>query len=369
MPYPDVLRCRLRTQHVAGAPLATPDAVVHWLGAVQSQDYAAARWAVGQRVGAATAATAATVATADEVDRAFNRGAFLRTHVMRPTWHFVAPGDLRWLLALTAPRVNALSAYYYRAYELDGRVFEKSQRTLVELLQGGRCLTRREIVAALEKKRILRTADSPHRGAGLLMRAELDAVICSGPRQGKQFTYALLEERVPRARTLSRDQARAELTRRFFLSHGPATVKDFAWWSGLTVTDCRAGVESVQSELEREALDGQEYWQGPSAPRPRRGSPTAYMLPAYDETLIAYRDGREFFKPFAKQLTRDFGQLIVVDGRTLGSWRRREGRGGLTVHVTPFAALTAKERRAIDEVVARYGRFHELDATVAYEGR
>src|SRR5688572_22781581 len=211
MPYPDVLRSRLRTQHVAGAPLATPAAVVHWLGAVQSQDYAAARWAVGQRVGVATPATA------EDVDRGFNRGAFLRTHVMRPTWHFVAPGDLRWLLALTAPRVNALSAYYYRAYELDARLFEKSQRTLVELLQGGRCLTRREIVAAFEKQRILRTGDSPQRGAGLLMRAELDAVVCSGPRRGKQFTYALLEERVPRGRTLSRDQARAELTRRFFI--------------------------------------------------------------------------------------------------------------------------------------------------------
>ena len=356
MPYPDVLRGRLRTQHVAGVPLATPDAVVHWLGAVQSQDYAAARWAVGQRVEAGTAAL---------VDQGFNRGAFLRTHVMRPTWHFVAPGDLRWLLALTAPRVNALSAYYYRTFGLDGRVFEKSHQALIDLLTGGRHLTRREIVAALEKKRILRKTDIPQRAAGLLMRAELDAVVCSGPRHGRQFTYALLEERVPRVKALSRDQARAELTRRFFLSHGPATVKDFAWWSGLTVTDCRAGVESLPSELAREIIDGQEYWQGPSAPRPRRGASTAYMLPAYDETLIAYRDGRQFFKPYAKQLTRDFGQVIVVDGRALGSWRRSEGRTGIVVEVTPFAALTAKERRAIDEVVARYGRFHDLEARLA----
>jgi hypothetical protein len=160
----------------------------------------------------------------------------------------------------------------------------------------------------------------------------------------------------------------AELARRFFTSHGPATVKDLAWWSGLTVTESRAGLEAAQRGLERETFDGEDFWFAPAASKRQRGPRAARLLPAYDESLIAYRDSRAFFKPYAKQLTRDHGQVVVVNGRALGSWRRVVSGQRLVIEVTRFAPLTAAETRAIEQAVERYGRFHEVEAGASYRG-
>jgi hypothetical protein len=219
----DIARRRLLNERLVGPALTTPADVVSWLGAVQSQDYAGAKWAVAQR---------ARGCSDRDVELACDRGDIVRTHVMRPTWHFVAPADARWMLELTAPRVHAANAYYYRKLELSPRTFERSNAALALALEGGKHLTRVELARALAGAGI--RAEGV-RLAYLLMRAELDALICNGSRRGKQFTYALFDERVPRAAPLARDEALAELTRRYFTSHGPATVQDFAWWSGLTV--------------------------------------------------------------------------------------------------------------------------------------
>ena len=184
MPNLEIAQRRLLNQHIAGAPLAEPCAVVAWLGVVQSQDYPAAKWAVGQRV---------QDATDTAIEQAFREGAILRTHVLRPTWHFVLPADIRWMLALTAPRVHAAMAYNYRLLELDDALFAESQAVLAKALQGGRQLTRPELVSALQQAGF--AADNL-RLSHLLIRAELDGLICSGARRGKQHTYALLDERV-----------------------------------------------------------------------------------------------------------------------------------------------------------------------------
>jgi hypothetical protein len=229
-------------------------------------------------------------ATDATIEAAFTRGAILRTHMMRPTWHFVTPADIRWFLELTAPRVNAASAYMYRRVELDERLFARSNEVLAKALQGERHLTRAELGLALAEARIV--ANGVRLGY-IVLHAELDAVLCSGPRRGKQFTYALLDERVPPTRVWERDEALAELTRRYFTGHGPATVRDFIWWSGLTVADARAGLDMSASHLTHETINGQTYWFAASIPTLLEPSRDAYLLPAYHEFLVGFASFKE----------------------------------------------------------------------------
>jgi hypothetical protein len=220
-----IAEARLASQRLRGTPFDEPTAVVHWLGAVQAQDYLGATWALALRCGNVGS---------DGVDAAFNAGLFLRTHVMRPTWHFVAAEDLRWLLALTGPRVQQVNRHMYRKLELEESDFNRAETSLSRTLEGGQSLTRREAAAVLERNGV--TARGL-RLAYILMHGELTGLLCSGPLRGRQHTYALLEERASSGRALSREEAMATLARRYFASHGPATVHDFAWWSGLKVSD------------------------------------------------------------------------------------------------------------------------------------
>ncbi len=197
------------------------------------------------------------------IEKAVSDGTILRTHVMRPTWHFVTPADIRWMLALTAPRVLAAIAYYDRVLELNGADFIKSNAVITKALQGGKQLTRAELASELQQAGF--AIDNSQRIGHIIMHAELDGIICSGARRGKQFTYALLDERAPQSRTLDRDEALAELARRYFGSHGPAALQDFVWWSGLTTADARAALEMVTSQLMCEIVDGQTYWFSSSA--------------------------------------------------------------------------------------------------------
>ena len=295
-------------------------------------------------------------AAADEaVERAFNAGTILRTHVMRPTWHFVAPADIRWMLELTAPRVHVVNAYMYRQLELDGALFLRSHAVIVKALQGGRHLTRAELGSALAQAGI--TAGGMRLGY-ILHHAELDALVCSGPRRGKQFTYTLLDERAPMARTFARDEALAELTRRYYTGHGPATIKDFAWWSGLTAADVKAGLHMAASHLTREELDGQAFWSSASTPPASAPTRAAFLLPTYDEFVIGYSS-------FDKSRTAGhdlqgnvvFDSMVLVGGRISGSWRRTFKKGAVAIEFAPFAPWTAAEREAVTAAAGRYGEF------------
>ncbi len=245
----DIARQRLLNQRLAASPFEKPADVVNWLVAVQSQDYFGAKWALGLRLHDAHDA---------DIDREFNAGSILRTHMLRPTWHFVTPADIRWLLALTAPRVHAANAAMYRKLELDSATLKRGHKALIKALRDGQHLTRDELRAALQTAGI--AADNGQRLAYIVMSAELDALICSGPRRGKQFTYALLDERVPPGKTLKREEALAKLAQRYFASHGPATVQDFAKWSGLRSVDAKHGLEAVKDQLQHETLNDEDYW-------------------------------------------------------------------------------------------------------------
>ncbi len=350
----DLLRRRLFNQQLTRPRLSQPAEVVAGLGAVQAQDYLAAKWALAQRLVGATDAA---------LDAAFNAGAILRTHVLRPTWHFVAPADLRWLLALTAPRISALLVQYDRQVGIDGSMRQRSRAVFTRALQGGQQLTRAEL------NQRLRAAGLALNNLGLthiVMHAELDALICSGPRRGKQFTYMLLEERVPPAPALSRDEALLVLTERYFTSHGPAQAQDFAWWSGLTTADAKHGLALAGARLARETVDGQDHWFAPasSAPMP----PIAYLLPNYDEYTIAYKDRSHFYDPaaFKNPAARDnvpFANMIVRHGRIIGLWKRTLTQRAVRVETKFLQAPAAAEQRAVQAALKRYGEFLGLAVT------
>ena len=356
----DIAHQRLHNQLITRRTFEKPGDVVEWLGAVQAQDYAAAKWAVGLRLQGTTD---------DDIEQAFTRGAILRTHLMRPTWHFVSPSDIRWILALTAPRVNAVNAYYYRKLALDDAVFMHSNAVLAKALQGGKQLTRPELASVLQQAGI--ATDDLQRFTHIMMRAELDGIVCSGARRGKQFTYALLDERAPQARTLDRDEALAEFARRYFTSHGPATLQDFVWWSGLTVADARAGLEMVTSQLMHEVVDGQTYWFSMSTPPAKDLSQAAYLLPNYDEYIVGYTDRSAVFDashtnkldPRGNVL---FNHTIVMDGQVVGTWKRTIKKDAVMITPSLLTPLNDAETRAFAAAANRYGAFLDMSVNLTF---
>jgi hypothetical protein len=350
MTPPTLAHQRLRQLRLAGDPLATPREVIGWLGAMQAQEYYGAAWSLAMRVRGATAAT---------IDRAFDAGEILRTHMMRPTWHFATPADLRWLLELTAPRILAGNAYRNRQLELDDATYSRSDALIAEALYGGRYLTRPELGTMLEASGV---SVAGQRMPYLLMHAELVGLICSGPQRGKQFSYALLAERVPPAPRKTREEALAELVRRYFTSHGPATAHDFAWWSGLTVADARAGLADVGAELAHELIEGKTYHYATALPRAAAPAPAAYLMPTYDEFLVGYgsfgaaregsRSGTGTRAPLIFQAT------VVYNGEVIGTWQRTLRKRDVRIEVAPFAPLGGAETAAVSAAAERYAAFH-----------
>ena len=360
---------RLRNQHLTRPGRRDPVQVVASLGAMQAQDYPAAKWAVGLRAPGCHNAN---------IEEAFNSGAILRTHVLRPTWHFVAADDIKWLAELSAPRVHAANAYYYKQSGLDAKVFARSCAMIHRVLEGGEFKTRAELAVALKRAKV------PAEGlklAYIMMYAELDGVICSGPRRGKQFTYALLAERAPKARSLERPDAIAELAKRYFISHGPATIRDFVWWSGLTVKDAQLGIEAVKPALDKETIAGRDYWASASAPAgpvraasgrsaaPAKGC-TALLLPNYDEYLIAYKDrGAVVDSDRAANIVARsngaFSHHLVIDGRLAGSWMRTVKGASVLIEVAPYKKLTPAQSRAVMSAADCYGEFLGVPASLS----
>ena len=352
----DLIDLRLRNQRLTRSAFRDPADAVAWLGAVQSQDYPAAKWGVGLRTAGLTS---------EAFDCAFDEGRILRTHVLRPTWHFVPRADIRWMLALTAPRVHASIGSYFRRLELDGRVISRSQSAFVRALRGGRALTRAELSEVLGRAGIIAKSQ---RLAAIVFHAELDQVVCSGPLRGKQFTYMLLDERAPDAAVLDRDAALAELTLRYFRSHGPATVKDFVWWSGLTTKDVKKGLDAIRKSVVQEKVGDLTYWMVPVRASAPAAKGTVYLLPNYDEYLIAYRDrGNIEGLPITKDAPRGFdiyAHFLVVDGKFAGTWRRKEKGSVVSIATTPFRPFTRVHFKALSGQAERMGAFLNAKAQV-----
>jgi hypothetical protein len=344
----DLALLRLRNQRLLDKKFAKPEDVVGFLGAVQSQDYHGATWAVAQRLKSPRAAV---------VERAFNAGKILRTHVLRPTWHFVLPADIRWMLALSAPRIRSLSAYYDRQLKIDERELARVFDVLTAALRGGQLATRAELSAALAQAGI---AAKGQRMGHLLMHAELAALICSGPRRGKQHTYALLDERVPATQARTREAALRDLSLRFYTGHGPALPQDFAWWSGSNLTEAKAGLEMVRDQLSSLEIAGRTYWHAGNAKPPQLATPVVHMLPNYDEHLIAYKERSAAFdrERVREGKTDDrvfLNHLVTLNGQVIGGWRRVQNK----TETTLITRLNAAERKALQAAQAELATFIE----------
>jgi hypothetical protein len=354
---------RLANQHLLAPHLSAAVEVVRALAAVQAQDYAAAKWAIAQRT---------TGLTDARIEQAFASGAILRTHVLRPTWHFILPEDVRWMLALTAPRIRGAMAYYDRQLELDAKEFRKSNAAIVRALRDGEQPTRAELAAVLRRAGV--NVSSGQRVGNVLIRAELDGVIISGPRRGKQFTYALFDDRVPAAPggaggARDRDEALGDLTGRYFATRGPATARDFAWWSGLATADAKRGIEIAARSLAREMHDGSTYWSAPApapAPNPTgrtsaRWTRVAHLLPNYDEYFVGFKDRSAFAERLRAGRAQSrvdalMGHVLFLDGQLVGGWRRTLGTTA-EVELDLLVPLTAPERKLVRRAVERFGQF------------
>jgi len=347
---------RLRNSRLVGPPLTTPEDVVGWLGAVQSQDVPGALWGIAQRMPRDAGLTI------DDLGAAMDAGRFIRTHGPRPTWHFLSPPDLRWILALVGPRVQAQNGSINRREGVDEATLRRVPGILRKALAGGVAVTRPELGAALTAAGI---EDARGLRLGLLgMHAELEAVLCNGPRRGRQATFMLVDDLVPPASARSGPEALRELTIRYFRSHGPALAHDMAWWSGLTVGSVREGIGLAGDALEGRRIDGKDYWAAADAFDPRPGQvpePSVLLLPNYDEYLGSFVDYSPIFDlalPKARNVSDVLGAHIVIrDGFVVGGWRRSLGRDAVTVTVTLLIRLTGEERAALEAAAAAFSRF------------
>jgi hypothetical protein len=351
----DLPRIRLHNQQIARHAFERPDQVVAWLGAVQAQDYLGGLWAVGLRLEGATER---------EIERALDDRTIIRTWPMRGTLHFVAADDARWMTELMAPRILAGNARRLeREHGIDDKVTGHARDLLQRALEGGRQLSRDAIYSTLEADGI---AASGGRGLHLLWRLAQEGLLCFGGREGKQQTFALLDEWLPGARRLERDAALAELARRYFTGHGPATIQDCMWWSGLTVADVRAGLAMVAPELDKAEIDGVTHWFSRSIEiPPRKTGATAHLLPNYDEYIVGYKDRSLIYTPPDDNANSSgivFSNTVVLDGKVVGTWKRTIGARDVRVATTLLAPLNKAERRAVARGIARYGEFLELPA-------
>ncbi len=348
---------RLIRQRIGSTQPAHPAEVVERLGMVQAQDYLGALWAVGVRLPDAREA---------DIEKALAERRIVRTWPARGTLHFVGAADVRWILHLLASRTVARTSARARQLGLDDDAFARSGDVLTQTLEGGRQLSREELYQALEAAGI---STEGQRGIHILGRLAQLGLICFGARRGKQQTFTLLDEWIPPAKPLSHDHALAELARRYFTGHGPATLPDFVWWSGLTTADARAGLEMAQRYLAAEEIDGQTYWQPASALEDPADPPEACLLPAFDEYLVGYTDRSAVLDPRYVLATNAGGGMlspvIVVDGQVVGTWKRILKRE--TVVITPswFRAPRKAQQAALLQAAQRYSAFLGRTAVLA----
>jgi hypothetical protein len=351
MKPPAISKQRLHSQHINGDQFKTVKELVQWMGAIQAQDYTMAKYAIGVRL---------KNATNEIVEDAINHAEIIRTHVLRPTWHFVAAEDVRWMLELTAKNLNKALSSNNKRLELDEKTFKKANTIIEKLLRDGKHLTRKEIMQALEKKGI-KTGDL--RASHIMFRAETDLVVCNGIKSDKQFTYALFEERVPLSKRLTNEEALTQLAHRYFSSHGPATVKDFSWWSGLSLKDATTGLESFKSKLRFEKYGDDVYWFSEQTVSKKNSSIT--LLPAFDEFLISYKS-REISldrKHAPRAFTNNgiFNPLIVHNAKIIGIWKPRYKKEVL-ITAQFFEKQTARQEQLFERALKQLELFMQKRA-------
>jgi hypothetical protein len=353
MTLSEIAHQRLINQQVVQTKFKTPQEVVGWLGAVQAQDYYMAKWGIGTRM---------IGATDQLIEDSINQAQIIRTHVMRPTWHFVLAEDIRWMLALTAPHIKTSIKSYQTKLGLSEKTFARTNDIIGKLLEGKNYLTRTEIVTELKKKKI--KADNLQ-ATHIMFDAELNGIICNGPMRGKQFTYALMNERIPATKPLTREEALFKLSKKYFTGHGPATVQDFAWWSGLPMADAKTGLELAKENLVSQKVENKEYWFDESLPTIKNFQQTTPLfLPAYDEFMIGYTDRSASLDSKFSNMTivgnGIFRPIIVVGGKIIGIWMRTIKKDHAVITSKFFSSKQKMKKSEIEALLKPFGKFLNL---------
>jgi hypothetical protein len=353
----DILKARLLNQQIASHQFETPGEVVKWMGAMQAQDYLSALYAVGLRL---------KKSAESSIEQAITNKTIVRTWPMRGTLHFVAPEDAKWMLALLTPGVISRAASIYRNSGLDKNIFSKSRKIIIKALEGGKQLERKDIYQVLEKAKI---STSDYRGLHIIGLLAQEGLLCFGPRKGKQQGFVLLDEWIPFGKKLQGEEALAELANRYFAAHGPATVRDFAWWSGLTITAATKGLELAKKNFIGENVNGQMFWMSHHTSFKRK-TPAIYLLPAFDEYLVGYKDRSAALDT---KYTRDiltingiFNPSLIINGKVEGTWKRTITKNEVLIQVASFNKLNQLQKVDIAKAAKQYGRFLNMDVKLQY---
>lgn len=346
-----ITKIRMASQQLVHPQFSSPKDLVAYMGAMQAQEYTMAKWAVGIRLKSATLRM---------VEDAIAKGEILRTHVMRPTWHFVAAEDIRWMLRLSSERIRRA----YNSY-ISGRKLEISEEhsilasdLIVKSLEGGKSLTKKEIEQVLSQAGIL-TDDTRIRR--FLAFAEIEGIVCSGPDKGKEVTYALLDERVPATPELTKEESLAKIARAYFRSHSPASLNDFVWWSGLSVTEARQAVALIEGELLTDRFQAEKLFVHETWGTVRSAKNVLHLLPSYDEFLISYKDRTAVLAsehhPKAFNSWGIFYPVILHNGRITGNWKKSSAKKGVDVSCSFFDGYTCEDEALLAGAIERYRKF------------
>lgn len=332
---------RLLSHQLIKPTFKTPKELVSWMGAIQAQEYNMAKWAIGVRLKSSKL---------HMIDEALRKGEIIRTHIMRPTWHFVAAEDIRWMLKLTGQRIKAANESFGRSMGVDDKLYPHCNDLIAKMLEGNNNLTREEISTELEKAGITVDAGQVRR---FLTRAESDAIICSGPDKGRQPTYALLDERVPPTGDLTKEEALATLAHRYFQSHSPATMNDFVWWSGLNMTEARQAVSLIETELIKE----QNFFIHESYKDKKASKEVLHLLPSFDEYLISYKDRTAVLHPDHHHRAFNrwgiFYPVILYNGKIIGNWKK----GKKNIDCTFFEQAECISQELLEDAQNRFKSF------------
>ncbi|MDX6180871.1 winged helix DNA-binding domain-containing protein [Flavobacterium sp. Fl-77] len=339
MTHREISHQRLVSQKLLETSSSSPQEIVHHLGAMQAQDYSMAKWAIGSRCDA----------TEKEIEETINLGEIIRTHILRPTWHFVSADDIYWMLDVSGPQVKRIILAETIKYGYDEKEFDKINSRIEKMLAGNNHLTRDEIIQELNVKKV--TGEYFLSPVLIMMYAELDGLVCSGKTRGKQMTYALLEERVSKPKSkLTKEEGLTKLALKYFESHVPATLHDFSWWSGFPTTICKQTINAIELQLNSVEIDGQKYWFGKDYSLKNNFRESVHFIPAFDEILISYktREVSILIEHQSMAFTNNgiFKPVILENGKVIGTWKRtlKKDHGKIE---TQFFNETESHKKAI----------------------
>jgi len=357
----DVSNLRLVSQQIQRTNFNHVKDLLGWMGALQAQEFNMAKWAVGIRL---------PNTTDNMVEEAMNHAEIIRTHLLRPTWHLVSAEDIHWILDLTAPKLKASARSRNRQLGLTDEVLCKSTGIIEKALCDKKTLTRDEILPKLENAKI---AVNENRAAHILFWAELEGVICSGPIKGRKQTYTLLEEWVPKTKSLTREESLAKLASIYFASRCPASTQDFAWWSGLSMTEAKQAIGTARPTLGSITVEERSYWIHESSRLSEPNLSETYLLPAYDEFLISYADRSAALHFQNNDMTVSsngiFRPIIVAEGQVIGIWKRIENKDKLIIQIEPFKETDQAGKAMIEKAARRLAFFWDKEIEVIHKCR